>query len=119
MALLLHAELDLTFLLFQPVPFLQRLGHGCITLARFLERTIGCDNVRRILQKSFTDLDFLCELLLALARTTLFKFQAILLSRDRLLLGCLTVLQRGAFLGLGAIHVLLLSELLQRLIACQ
>src|SRR5437867_13239473 len=119
MALLLHAELDLTLLLLQPVALLQRLGHGRVTLARLLEHVIGCGNAGSILQKSFTDLDFLLELLLALARTALLKFQAILLSRDRLLPPCLTLLQRGVFLGLGAIHTLLLSELLQRLIAGQ
>jgi len=42
-----------------------------------------------------------------------------MLGRDRLLQRCLTLLQRGVFFGLGAIHALLLSELLQRLIACQ
>src|SRR5262245_25904140 len=119
MALLLHAELDLTLLLLQPVALLQRLSHGRVALARLLERAIGCGNTGSILQKSFAHLDFLLEFLLALARTALLKFQAILLGRDRLLQRCLTLLQRGVFFGLSAIHTLLLSELLQRLIAYQ
>ncbi len=52
-ALLLHAELDLTLFLLQPVALLQRLGHGRVTLARFLERTIGRGNAGSILQKRF------------------------------------------------------------------
>src|SRR5438552_172876 len=102
MALLLHAELDLTLLLLHPVALLQRLGHSCVLLARLLEHAIGYGNAGSILQKRFAELDFLLELLLALARTALFKFQAILLCRDRLLQSCLTLLQRGIFLGLGA-----------------
>ena len=42
-----------------------------------------------------------------------------MLRRDRLLQRCLTLLQGGVFLSLGAIHTLLLSELLQRLMARQ
>jgi hypothetical protein len=57
--------------------------------------------------------------LLALVCAVLLKFEAILLGRDRLLQRCLTLLQRGVFLGLSARHTFLLSELLQRLIACQ
>ena len=78
MALLLHAELDLTLFLLQPVPLLQRLGHGRVALARFLERTIGCGNAGSILQKGFADLDFLLGFV-GVGGATLLKLQAILL----------------------------------------
>ncbi len=82
-AFLLHAKLDLVFFLLEPVAFLQRLGHSCVTLACLLERAIGCSNAGSILQERFAQLDFLLKLLLALARAALLEFQAILLGRDR------------------------------------
>ena len=66
--------------------------------------------------KSFANLVFLPEFLLALARTTLLKFQAILLSRDRLYKVLPDAAAPWIFLGLSAIHAPAL-ELLQRLIA--
>src|SRR5262249_22179672 len=73
MALLLHAELDLTLILLKPVALLQCVGHSGITLARLLKCAIGCGNAGSPLQKSFSALDFLLEFLLALACAALLK----------------------------------------------
>src|SRR6059058_4007884 len=101
MALLLHADLYLAFLLLQGIPLLQGLGHRHVALARLLEGLIGCGNAGGLLPEGFTGADFLLALLLALAGAALLEFQAVLLGRDGLLQRRLTLLQCGVFLGLG------------------
>src|SRR5437867_422360 len=92
------------------------MGHLGVTLARLLQGGIGCGNAGGFGEKVLAALDFLLDIVQLLARTALFKLQAILLGGDGLLQRRLTLVQCGVFLSLGAIHTLLLSELLQGLI---
>ena len=87
MALLLHAELDLAS---SPAPVCTAAASG--PWLRHAGALPGARQAAAMGAFAEKPLDFLPEFLLALARTTLLKFQAILLSRDRLLQGCLTLL---------------------------